>query len=286
MVAMVAESIEALTAHPPKTGVLPSQTAAPRLRYRLRFRKGGDLRLVSHHDLMHVFERMLRRAQLPVAQTQGFHPQPRLVFALSLALGVAGNNEVVELELTEPLDSDALHARLAGQAPPGLEFLSCRRLEGKSSSLVRRACYSLPLPAVAAAEVPSDLSARCDELLQQTHLWVLRSRPRPRKLDIRPYLSELRVHNSQLELAVWVTPTGTARPEEYAHLLGLQGVLEAGVFFERTHLEMTDEVTEPAIEFTTQTEELADAEGAEPTPALPSAARPTALLPGPLSFDS
>jgi radical SAM-linked protein len=293
MVAMVAESIEALNAHPPKTGVSTSQTAAPRLRYRLRFRKDGDLRLVSHHDLMHVFERMLRRAQLPIAQTQGFHPQPRLVFALSLALGVAGNNEVVELELTEALEPDALLARLARQAPQGLQFLSCRRLEGKSSALVRRAFYRLRLPtaaldetAVATPAVPRDLSTRCTELLEHAHLWVHRSRPQPRKLDIRPYLGELHVEGGQLELAVWVTPTGTARPEEYAHLLGLGAVLEAGVFFERTHLEMMDEVAAPTMEFSTQPEELADDEGAELTPALKPAARPTALVSGPLSFDS
>ncbi len=83
-----------------------------RYKYRLRFRKGGDLRLVSHHDLMHVFERMLRRAGLPIAQTQGFHPQPRMVFALSLALGIGGANEVIELDLTEVLEPAALQTRL------------------------------------------------------------------------------------------------------------------------------------------------------------------------------
>src|SRR2546423_9869335 len=116
-----------------------------RYRYRLRFRKGGDLRLLSHHDLMHVFERMLRRAALAIAHTQGFHPQPRMVFALSLALGVEGANEVLELELTESLEPEQLGSRLAAQAPLGLQIRSVRRLEGKSSSLVRRAWYRLPL---------------------------------------------------------------------------------------------------------------------------------------------
>ena len=71
---------------------------------RIRFRKGGALRLVSHHDLMRGFERLLRRADIPFRSTEGFHPQPRLVFALSLPLGQVGTNEVVELELTEELD--------------------------------------------------------------------------------------------------------------------------------------------------------------------------------------
>src|SRR5258708_18988302 len=66
---------------------------------RIRFRKDDDLRLLSHHDLMRAFQRMLRRASLPVQHSQGFHPQPRLIFALSLPLGVIGCEEVVELEL-------------------------------------------------------------------------------------------------------------------------------------------------------------------------------------------
>ena len=68
---------------------------------RIRFRKGGELRLVGHHDLMRCFERMLRRAQLPFHSTEGFNPKPRLIFALSLGLGIVGSEEVVELELDE-----------------------------------------------------------------------------------------------------------------------------------------------------------------------------------------
>ena len=52
---------------------------------RLRFAKRGDLRLVSHHDLMRCLERMLRRANLPMAYSQGFNPRPKVVFSLALA---------------------------------------------------------------------------------------------------------------------------------------------------------------------------------------------------------
>src|SRR6202042_3608741 len=97
---------------------------ASRVKYRLRFRKIGNLRLVSHHDLMHVVERMMRRAEIPFAVSQGFHPQPRMVFALSLALGVVGLSEVLELELSRPLDAEEVLRRLNAAAPIGLEFLS------------------------------------------------------------------------------------------------------------------------------------------------------------------
>src|SRR5215471_3821871 len=124
----------------------PRGPSAARDKVRIRFYKGGDLRLVSHHDLMRCFERMLRRAALPIRSTSGFHPKPRLVFALSLPLGVVGRDEVAELELTEPIEPTEVHERLARQAPAGLEIISVHRIDPKAGAQVRRAGYRIALP--------------------------------------------------------------------------------------------------------------------------------------------
>src|SRR5262249_34432884 len=112
---------------------------------RIRFRKTGNLRLVSHHDLMRSFERMLRRAALPYRRTQGFHPKPRLVFALSLPRGVVGREEVVELDLEEILAPQAIHDRLASQAPVGLEITSVRRIDPRTTAHPSVICYRVAL---------------------------------------------------------------------------------------------------------------------------------------------
>src|SRR5690242_3317432 len=104
------------------TSSLPAAASAPAVRYRLRFKKGGDLRLVSHHDLMKVFERMVRRADLPIVQTQGFNPHAKMTFALSLALGVIGAEEIVDLDIAAGLSVDEVKERLVRQAPPGMEI--------------------------------------------------------------------------------------------------------------------------------------------------------------------
>src|SRR6185436_12082200 len=98
---------------------------------RIRFRKSGELRFVSHLDLMRSFERLLRRAALPFHMTGGFHPTPRLVLAQSLSLGLIGHAEVAELELTEVIDPPEVLTRLRAQAPPGLDFLTCARIPFK-----------------------------------------------------------------------------------------------------------------------------------------------------------
>lgn len=257
---------------------LPNQPNAPPLRtkFRIRFRKGGDLRLVSHHDLMKCVERMLRRASLAVTRTQGFHPKPRMVFALSLALGIVGCQEVLELQFDEPPTPEALHEALSRQAPPGLEILSVQSIDVKQSAQPRRVCYRLALPAERSHEVPE----RIRRVLEAPEAWVLRRRPPARRIDVRPYVRDLRLVDGSLEIDLWVTPQGTARPEEVLALLELEDLRDAGAILERTTLELHDETHEPGSPTIQETVRRSPPERAERT------ARPTALVSGPLTFDT
>jgi radical SAM-linked protein len=238
----------------------------PRDKVRIRFRKDGDLRLVSHHDLMRCFERMLRRAALPFRSTSGFHPKPRLVFALSLPLGVVGCEEVVELELDAELPPEEVRERLARQAPSGLTILSARRIAPGTTAQVRRVRYQLSLP----PERATGLLERLAQLLQATECWVQRTRPQPRRINVRPYLHDLRLGDGALAMDLEVTPTGTARADDVLALLGLDDLLAAGAVLERSRLELHDEVSQP--------ESPARPEGPRPAPGAPE--RATDLVEG------
>jgi radical SAM-linked protein len=212
---------------------------------RIRFRKGGDVRFLSHHDLMRTFERMLRRAEIPFRRTQGFHPKPRLVFALSLPLGVVGVEEVVELELAHTLPAGDVHARLAAEAPPGLEILSVRTVDFRASAQVSRLCYRVAL----ANDTADAVRVRAAEVLRSPECLVERLRPQLRRIDLRPSLRDLRVTESggqaALEMDLCPTPAGTARPDEVLRLLGLNGLIESGAVLERCRLEIYDETPPP-----------------------------------------
>ena len=241
----------------------PGGSAPTRDKVRIRFRKDGALRLLSHHDLMRCFERMLRRAALPVRQSQGFHPKPRLVFALSLPLGVIGCEEVVELELDEILPPEEVRERLVRQCPPGLEILSLLRIDFKAGAQVRTLTYRIALPDERAEET----NRRAAELLAAPECWAERTRPEPRRVNLRPWLRDIRVAREpvsrdaqrsawversplgsrltdgapHLDIELCLTPAGTARPEEVLAALGLSDLLEAGAVLERSRLELVDE---------------------------------------------
>lgn len=250
--------MDRLEVHSVVTNPTPTPT---RDRVRLRFRKGDDLRFLSHHDLLRTFERLLRRSQLPFHNTQGFHPHPRLVFALSLPLGVVGCAEVAELELDEVLPEADILDRLRSHAPPGLDFLSVQRVSPKSSPQVKAMVYRLPLPPERVEEVRQKIIP----LLSAEEVWLVRSKPQtgtiplaasvrdaaagasgPR-VNVRPFLRDLRLTSPDsegtiaLEMELWLTPAGTARPVEVLGLLGLTDWLDSGALLERLRLELHDE---------------------------------------------
>lgn len=207
------------------------------LKVRLRFAKRGDLRFVSHHDLMRCLERLLRRAVLPMAYSQGFNPRPKVVFPLPMGLGIEGRREVVELELAEPLAPSEVLDRLASVAPAGLDFLEAEvGTPGRSAPRVVRANYALEIP-------ESERRAAADALvalLASTHWPFTRRRPdRTVEIDLRPYLldGELDVSGT-LRFSLRVDPAGSARPEEIAEALGLRELLNRGAVLVRTDVEL------------------------------------------------
>jgi radical SAM family uncharacterized protein/radical SAM-linked protein len=111
---------------------VPNTTKTQRLR--LWFGKQGDMALVSHLDLMRLFDRVVRRASLPVAYTGGFHPNPRIAVASALALGATSSGEIVDFELTQPVEVDAFYQKLADELPPDIPIYRVEQIDLKSPS--------------------------------------------------------------------------------------------------------------------------------------------------------
>src|SRR5262249_25872140 len=165
------------------------------------------------------------------------------VFALSLPLGVVGREEVVELELSQVLPLDELRRRLTAQCPPGLELLSFRRIEARTTAQVKALTYRIALPPERVATVQE----RIDAVLAAKECWVERTRPPVRRVDLRAFVRDLRITPAplSLEMDLWLTPQGTARPEEVLTVLGVNDLLDAGALLERARLELTDEIESP-----------------------------------------
>lgn len=96
----------------------PNQQRQQRLR--VWFGKLGDMALVSHLDLVRLFDRAVRRAAIPIAFTGGFHPSPRISLASALSLGSTSSSEIVDFELTARMEPEVFRTALAAQFPQDL----------------------------------------------------------------------------------------------------------------------------------------------------------------------
>jgi radical SAM-linked protein len=200
----------------------------------MRFRKVDDLRWISHRDLVRSMERWFRRAGLELSMSEGFHPKPRMSFPSALAVGVAGQDEVMELELTAAYAPDDLRSKLAPLAPPGLEVATIEALlPGTPKVQVKRATYEIPVPAARRAAA----QAAIDGLLSQSEHVVQRQQNRAR-VDLRPLLDQIAIDGDTLRFSVHVSAEGTARPREILTALGLDDLEREGLFLTRTRVEI------------------------------------------------
>jgi hypothetical protein len=235
---------------------------------RLRFTKTGDMRFLSHHDVMRLLERLLRRASLPIRHTEGFNPKPKITLASALGLGIAGREEVVEFELDGNYSAEAVIDLLKPLLPEGMAFLSGSQVPVKKTVQPVRALYHLPLP----ADFRLDLQQQLDTFLQQSSLVIDRirnvlqapadseplaeerldaltnaapvmQRVEVKKLDIRPFIHRLWRDASGYWMDVAITNHGAIRPEELLRLVNLEDYwLDGEAILERVKLVVEDEV--------------------------------------------
>ena len=107
----------------------PPQT--PPIRLRLRFRKTGRLRYISHLDLVRTMTKAVCRAKLPVWYTQGFNPVPKMVFATPMSVGMESLDELVEIRMTEHVDPAFAIEALNRAVPRELCFYEAYEPENK-----------------------------------------------------------------------------------------------------------------------------------------------------------
>src|SRR5215211_4483342 len=158
------------------------------MRIRITFIKQGALRYTGHLDLHKLWERAARRAELPLAYSQGFHPQPKMNMAAALPLGFSSRCEVMDLRLEHDIQLEDLPTRLNTTLPTGLQVMEVIQVDERAPALQTQ---------VASAEYEITLAEAIDSLeLKRRIDAVTRSQSIPRErrgktYDLRPLIEEL-----------------------------------------------------------------------------------------------
>ncbi len=199
-------------------------------RLRIRFTKAGDLRWISHRDLARVWERLLRRAGLQLAFSEGFHPKPKISFPTALALGIEALDEVVELEIVGEFDLAAIQSSIVTQLPEGMELLELQPLQagiGKARFIAATYRAQLPPELIEAATLAADeLRRRGTIEIKREEKTIVCSTQDP-NFDVR-------VNDGYLIFSLPAIAQGSIRPSELLICLGLSHLLEDGTLLQRT----------------------------------------------------
>jgi len=188
--------------------------AGARHRYRVWFEKSGPLPFISHHDLMRLFQRAVRRAGIPISFSQGFNPRPKISFLAPLPVYHEGLREILVIHLEEPLPTSQLRAELSSQLPQGLRIVQIETVPPGRKTRVSSFLYSVYLP------LPPDFDPSAIPL--QT-LVVRRNRKdgTEQTLRVGDYLRDISFQPDSIRIKLDVTDGRTIRPEEFLRALGL-----------------------------------------------------------------
>jgi radical SAM family uncharacterized protein/radical SAM-linked protein len=208
----------------------------PQQKIRYRFAIQGPLRFLSHLETVRVFTRALRRAQIPVQHSQGFHPHPQLAFATARPVGLESTGEYADLILYEALEPAQFLDRLNAVLPAHIRLLAARTVALKAPALMAE-----PLAARYTVEFPHrwvtdgrPLAERVQALLACRDIPVQRWHKKGRRqVNIRPGIDSLEVLSTPsdmlaLSMLVREEELLKAKPQEVVQ--ALLGVPEDGLY--------------------------------------------------------
>lgn len=190
-------------------------------RLRIVFRKFGPARFIGHLDLARTLERLLNRAQIPLAYTQGYNPRPRMQLATALPLGFTSECEIADIWLLEQIDPGSAWQALAKKSAPGIEIRKIYEIELKQPALqAEEGTYLVTLLDPVDGEI---LNYKVVQLLEAERL------PRERRgkdYDLRPLILGLDILDQndgsiQFLMRLSLLPGKTGRPDEVLDALDL-----------------------------------------------------------------
>jgi radical SAM-linked protein len=194
------------------------------MRARITFSKQGALRYTGHLDLHRLWERAMRRADLPLSYSQGFHPQPKISLASALPLGFSSRGEVMDVRFNAEIPTEEIAARLKDSLPPDIQVINVESVDERIPALqtqVLSATYDVHLTEPVDG---SDLTRKVEELMMSESL------PRERRgkfYDMRPLIETLNVITEAngkvwLQMKLAARDGATGRPEEVLNALGIE----------------------------------------------------------------
>ena len=192
------------------------------MKARIKFRKYGALKFIGHLDVMRYFQKVMRRADIPIAFTGGFSPHMIMSFASPLGIGLESDGEYLDIELTEPIASREAVQRMNEAGVEGIEVLSLRQIAEEKKmtgmTILAAADYLITpkqeiLPESGSAE-DSSANRLSTDFIGQSEIRVMKQTKRSeREVDLRPLIYDWEFRDDSIFIRTAAGSTENLKPD-------------------------------------------------------------------------
>ena len=184
------------------------------MKARIKFRKYGALRFIGHLDVMRFFQKVMRRADIPIAFTGGFSPHMIMSFASPLGIGLASEGEYFDIELTRPINSEEAVRRMNEACVEGIEVLSFRQIREEKKMTGMTILAGADYLVSGCEALPGDWKERFRDFMAQTEIKVIKQTKRSEKeVDIRPLIFRWKIRENEIFLQVAAGSSQNLKPD-------------------------------------------------------------------------
>jgi radical SAM-linked protein len=176
--------------------------------------------------MMRLWQRALRRADIPLAYSQGFSPHPRLSLAAPLAIGVTSSAELMDIFLQRRVSPHFFLKTVGQQLPPGIDISEVVEIGSGLPSLQSQVLYADYEVCMETDIEPSEVDDSVRSLLAMDTLpWQHTRDKEIRRYDLRRLIENIWIldrnsHDYTLGMRLRCDSTGTGRPEQVISALG------------------------------------------------------------------
>ncbi len=195
-------------------------------RLRVRFRRGQEVKFISHLDIMRLWQRVLQRAGMPLTYSEGFSPHPQISLAAPLAVGVTSEAELMDIFCTKWVSPHWFSATVSQQLPPGIKMLQVYQIAPTMPSLQSQVRYAEYKVEIETEKNQKDVESAITSLLSIEHLpWQHQRDTGTRNYDLRALIDDLWLidwHSGYCTISMRLRcdNSGSGRPEQVTAALG------------------------------------------------------------------
>ena len=212
------------------------------MKARIKFKKEGNLRFIGHLDVMRHFQKVMRRARIPIAFTAGYNPHMIMSFASPLGIGLTSQGEYFDIELAGHISSAEAVRRMNAVTAEGMEVISFRQIaeEKKMTAMAIASAADYLVGCKCRENGAVFTQERITGFLGQQEIVVTKQTKRSeQEADIRPLIYQMELTKEGIYLQLAAGSAQNLKPElVMSALCRFAGIDEASMAWTRRRLEM------------------------------------------------